>query len=90
MAKKTVDQMADQMDISEKEAGGLMVRARRLNNMARYMRGGHVCAIIYGGSDAPVEWGREELKGDTEELIQGTESQVRGRYFNNNDGKGTF
>jgi hypothetical protein len=90
MARKMVDQMSDQMDISEKEAGGLMVKARRLNNMARYMHGGHVCAIIYGGSDVPIEWGREKLRGDTEELIQGTESQVRGRYFNNNDGKGTF
>ena len=90
MAKKTVDQMADQMDISKEEAGGLMVKARRLNNMARYMRGGHVYDVTYGSEDVPIEYGREKLKGGTEQLIKGSEFQVRGRYFNNNDGKGTF
>ena len=90
MAKKTVDQMADQMDISKKEAGGLMAKAKSINNMAGYMRGGHIYVVTYGSEDVPVEYGREKLKGGTEELIQGTESQVRGRYFNNNDGKGTF
>jgi hypothetical protein len=54
------------------------------------MHGGHVFVVTYGSEDVPVEYGREKLKGGTEELIQGTESQVRGRYFNNNDGKGTF
>jgi|TARA_R110000787_G_scaffold28577_3_gene77933 hypothetical protein len=90
MGKKMVDQMADQMDISKKEAGGLMDRAKMVNDRSRYMHGGHVFVVTYGSEDVPVEYGREKLKGGTEELIQGTESQVRGRYFNNNDGKGTF
>ena len=45
-----------------------------------YKEGGHV----------EVEWGRKKLDRKTERLIQGTEFQVRGRYFNDNDGKGTF
>tara|TARA_R110000765_G_scaffold77786_2_gene152911 strand:- start:144 stop:416 length:273 start_codon:yes stop_codon:yes gene_type:complete len=90
MVKKIVDQMSDQMDISKQEARGLMAKAKKVNDMARYMHGGHVYNVTYGSEDVPVEYGREKLKGGTEELIQGTESQVRGRYFNNNDGKGTF
>ena len=89
--KKTmIDQMSDQMNISEKEARGLMAKAKKMNNMAGYMEGGHVYTVTYGSLDVPIEWGREKLKGDTEKLIQSTENQVRGRYFNNNDGKGTF
>jgi len=90
MPKKIVDQMSDQMDISKKEAGGLMARAKKINNWASYMHGGHVYNVTYGSEDVPVEYGREKLKGGTEELIKGTEDQVRGRYFNNNGGKGTF
>ena len=46
--------------------------------------------ITRGDQDVPMEWGREHLDRDSEELIKGTQSQVRGRYFNNNNGKGTF
>ena len=46
--------------------------------------------ITSGDEDVPMEWGREHLDRDSEELIKGTQSQVRGRYFNNNNGKGTF
>ena len=63
MAKKTVDQMADQMDISKTEAGGLMAKAKSINNMAGYMRGGHIYVVTYGSEDVPVEYGREKLKG---------------------------
>ena len=55
-----------------------------------YAHGGSVCVVIFGGEDGAAEEGREERNSDTEQLIQGTESQVRARYFNNNDGKGTF
>ena len=46
--------------------------------------------ITRGDQDVPMEWGREHLDRDSEELIKGTQAQVRGRYFNNNNGKGTF
>ena len=85
-----VNQMSEQMDISKKEAGGLMDRAKRVNDVAGYMEGGHVYDVTHGSEDVPIEWGREKLKGGTEQLIKGSEFQVRGRYFNNNDGKGTF
>ena len=44
----------------------------------------------YGIDEIPMEWGRKKLDRKTEKLIQGTEFQVRGRYFNDNNGKGTF
>ena len=44
----------------------------------------------YGIDEIPTEWGRKKLDRKTEKLIQGTEFQVRGRYFNDNNGKGTF
>jgi len=46
--------------------------------------------VTHGTEDVPVEWGRKKLDRRSEKLIQGTEFQVRGRYFNDNDGKGTF
>ena len=85
-----ITQMADQMDISKQKASGLMNMAKRKNDAAGYMKGGHVYVVAFGGEDVPVESGRKEIESDTEQLIQGTESQVRARYFNNNDGKGTF
>ncbi len=90
MARKMVDQMADQMDISKQEAGDLMAKAKKVNDVAGYMEGGHVYDVTHGSGDVPIEWGRKKLEGGTEQLIKGSESQVRGRYFNNNDGKGTF
>ena len=44
----------------------------------------------YGIDEIPTEWGRKKLNKGTEQLIKGSEFQVRGRYFNNNNGKGTF
>jgi len=85
-----ITQMADQMDIPKQEARGLMAKAKKKNDAAGYMKGGHVYVVTFGSEDVPVEWGRKELESDTEQLIQGSEFQVRGRYFNNNDGKGTF
>jgi hypothetical protein len=41
------------------------------------------------GSLKPMMRNKEEHSEDST-LIQGTESQVRGRHFNNNGGKGTF
>ena len=100
-----IGQMSKQMDIPRKEAGGLMAKAKKMNDAGGYKDGGHVIAIsVYNvtkgsedvpgpnlrGQAMPMEWGRKKLDRDTEKLIQGTESQVRGRYFNDNDGKGTF
>lgn len=53
-------------------------------------KAGHEYDVTHGTEDVPVEWGRKKLDRKTEKLIQGTEFQVRGRYFNDNDGKGTF
>ena len=63
---------------------------RTLTPRMGYFEGGSVYDVTHGSEDVPIEWGREKLKGGTEELIQSTENQVRGRYFNNNNGKGTF
>ena len=54
--------------------------------------GGQVYTVTYGDEldEVPVEYGRKKLDSDTEQLIKGSEFQVRGRYFNNNKGKGTF
>ena len=96
MARKSmIGQMSKQMNIPRKEAGGLMAKAKKMNDAGGYKDGGHVIAIsVYnvtkGSEDVPVEWGRKKLDRGTEKLIQGPESQVRGRYFNDNDGKGTF
>jgi|TARA_R100000234_G_scaffold119761_2_gene103633 hypothetical protein len=54
------------------------------------MKEGKVYDVTHGTEDVPEEWGREKLDRGTESLIKGTDFQVRGRYFNNNDGKGTF
>ena len=85
-----VNQMSEQMDIPKQEARSLMAKAKKKNDVAGYMEGGHVYDVTHGSEDVPIEWGREKLKGGTEQLIKGSEFQVRGRYFNNNDGKGTF
>ena len=85
-----IGQMSDQMDISTKEAGGLMKKAKKMNKEMGYMKGGHVYDVTHGSEDVPIEWGRKKLKSGTEQMIQSTENQVRGRYFNDNDGKGTF
>ena len=85
-----ITQMSDQMDIPKQEARSLMAKAKKKNDVAGYMEGGHVYDITHGSEDVPIEWGREKLKGGTEQLIKGSEFQVRGGYFYNNDGKGTF
>ena len=46
--------------------------------------------VTHGTEDVPVVWGRKKLDRRSEKLIQGTEFQVRGRYFNDNNGKGKF
>ena len=84
------DQMSDQMGISKKEAGGLMNKAESMNDAEGYRDGGAAYDVTHGSEDVPVEWGRKKLDRGTEQLIKASESQVRGRYFNNNNGKGTF
>ena len=64
--------------------GGLVKKRKKMK------RGGMAYDVTHGSKDVPMEWRREKLDRGTEQLIKGTELQVRGRYFNNNDGKGTF
>ena len=64
--------------------GGLVKKPKEMEH------GGMAYDVTHGSEDVPMEWGRKKLDSGTEQLIQGTEFQVRGRYFNNNDGKGTF
>ena len=89
MAKsRMIDQMSDQMDMSRKEAGGLMNKASMMNDMAGYKKGGSVMVISIG-SMKPLMRNKEEHSEDST-LIKSTENQVRARHFNNNGGKGTF
>lgn len=83
-----IDQMSDQMDMSRKEAGGLMNKASMMNDMAGYKKGGSVMVISIG-SMKPLMRNKEEHSEDST-LIKSTENQVRARHFNNNGGKGTF
>ena len=71
------------MRIDEKKDGGI-VKAGKEYSVEE------VGDDTYGIDEIPTEWGRKKLDRKTEKLIQGTEFQVRGRYFNDNNGKGTF
>jgi len=88
MAGKMVGQMADQMDMSRKEAGGLMDKASMMNDTAGFKKGGSVMVISIGPMK-PLMRNKKEHSEDSS-LIKSTENQVRARHFNNNDGKGTF
>jgi hypothetical protein len=102
-------QMSDQMGVSKKEAGGLMKKAKKMNNGAgmnmggmmgdegRPGMGGYEMNRDMGGTVVTVSIGRmspmryrPQERPEDSTLIQGTESQVRARHFNNNGGKGTF
>ena len=53
-----IGQMSKQMDIPRKEAGGLMAKAKKMNDAGGYKDGGHVIAIsVYnvtkGSEDVP-------------------------------------
>ena len=50
--------------------------------------GGTVVTVSIGRM-SPMR-SRSEERSEDSTLIQGTESQVRARHFNNNGGKGTF
>jgi hypothetical protein len=103
-----VEQMSEQMGVSERQAGGLMKKAKKMN-MSQGMNmggmpsrtppgmGGYEMNRDMGGTVVTVSIGRmspmrsrSEERSEDSTLIQGTESQVRARHFNNNGGKGTF
>ena len=82
--KGTISNVEDVPRGTQLNRGGLVKKPKKMEH------GGMAYDVTHGSEDVPVEWGRKKLDGGTEQLIQGTEFQVRGRYFNNNDGKGTF
>ena len=70
-------------------------RAQFAKNVSGFAEGGKVVVVhsydvTYGSQDVPVEWGRPEMDWESHKLIRGTQAQVRGRYYNDNDGEGTF
>jgi hypothetical protein len=108
-----VEQMSEQMDVSKKEAGGLMKKAKKMNDSYSMNMGGMMSSPMedvrrpgmggfemnrdMGGSVLILSLGKRPLmrhhreeRPEDSTLIQGTESQVRARNFNNNGGKGTF
>ena len=54
-----IGQMSDQMDMSRKEAGGLMNKASMMNDIAGYKKGGSVMVISIG-SMKPLMRNKEE------------------------------
>ena len=58
--------------------------------MAEEVAGIHSYDVTHGSGDVSVEWGRPEMDWKSHKLIRGTQAQVRGRYYNDNDGEGTF
>ena len=70
-------------------------RAQFAENVSGFAEGGKVVVIhsydvTHGTHDVPMEWGRPEMDWESHKLIRGTQAQVRGRYYNDNDGEGTF
>jgi len=70
-------------------------RAQFAENVSGFNEGGEVAGVhsydvTYGSQDVPIEWGRTEMDWKSHRLIRGTQAQVRGRYYNDNDGEGTF
>ena len=73
-------------------------RAQFAKNVSSFAEGGvaeevagvHSYDVTHGSEDVPVEWGRTEMDWKSHKLIRGTQAQVRGRYYNDNDGEGTF
>ena len=61
-------------------SGTTRKRAQFAENVSGFAEGGAV----------DVTWGRTEMDWKSHKLIRGTQSQVRGRYYNDNDGEGTF
>jgi len=64
-------------------------RAQFAENVSGFAEGGAI-DVTHGTEDVPVEWGRTEMDWKSHKLIRGTQAQVRGRYYNDNDGEGTF
>ena len=70
-------------------SGTTRKRAQFAENVSGFAEGGAI-DVTYGTHDVPVEWGRTEMDWESHKLIRGTQAQVRGRYYNDNDGEGTF
>ena len=106
MAKsRMVNQMAEQMDITKKEAGGLMREAKMMNDMDRPGMGGYEMGMAEGGLK-PVNKGKNpglaklptEVRNKMGYMADGGMArikgappvQVKGLTYNDNGGKGTF
>ncbi len=102
MARKRtlVNQMSDQMDIPKQEVSGLMAKAKKKNAAEGYQVGGAVVDPMrrYPGTGAferplpvpSVAPYRGYAHGGMA-VIKGTPPvQVKGFYYDDNDGKGTF
>lgn len=106
MAKsRMVNQMAEQMDITKKEAGGLMREAETMNDMDRPGMGGYEMGMAEGGLK-PVNKGKNsglaklptEVRNKMGYMADGGMArikgappvQVKGLTYNDNGGKGTF
>ena len=105
MSARMTKQMSKQMGVSKKEAGGLMKKAKKMNDGYDLMGdetripgiGAYEINRGHGGTVLMVSLGRmspfhsrPEERPEDSSLIKSTENQVRARHFNNNDGKGTF
>tara|TARA_R110000823_G_scaffold102125_1_gene219161 strand:+ start:70 stop:444 length:375 start_codon:yes stop_codon:yes gene_type:complete len=83
-----VEQMSEQMDVSKKEAGGLMKKAKSMNDAEGMNMGGMkrqpMPAPGMGGYEMNMaDGGMARIKG-------APPSQVKGLTYNDNSGKGTF
>jgi|TARA_R110002020_G_scaffold157609_4_gene340479 hypothetical protein len=93
MARKKglIGQMADQMNISTKEAGGLMSKAKKINNMEGYQGGGVASLPMSPVRRYPGMGDFEGMRMSGGGIIKGRPfAQKKGGTFNDNDGKGTF
>jgi hypothetical protein len=83
-----VEQMSEQMDVSKKEAGGLMKKAKNMNDAEGMNMGGMkrrpMPAPGMGGYEMNMaDGGMARIKG-------APPIQVKGLTYNDNSGKGTF
>lgn len=88
MSARMTKQMSKQMGVSKKEAGGLMKKAKSMNDAEGMNMGGMkrqpMPAPGMGGYEMNMaDGGMARIKGSPP-------IQVKGLTYNDNDGKGTF
>ena len=83
MAKsRMINQMSDQMDISKKEAGGLMQKAKMMNDMARPGMGGYEMRMEDGG----LSKGLKALREDRPDVVARIKNVSEKEVMNMADG----